>query len=66
MEIKIQKSIVHALPVLKTVLKILTFFIRIRILLCDFIRIRIRLFDTYPDPYRFKEEMFLKRYFLYI
>jgi hypothetical protein len=37
--------------------------IQIRILLLNLIRIRIRLFDTDPDPYRFKE---VKQYFLYI
>ncbi len=47
-------------------------FIRIRILLFTLIRIRlfnlirIRLFDTDPDPCRFKEVMYIKRYFLYI
>ncbi len=41
---------------------------RIRILSFNLIQIRIRLFDTDPDPdpYRFKEVMYLKRYFLYI
>ncbi len=28
--------------------------------------VRIRLFDTDPDPYRFKDVMYLKQYFLYI
>ncbi len=27
---------------------------------------RIRMFDTDPDPYGFKEVMYLKQYFLYI
>ncbi len=49
-----------------TVLRIQTLLIRIRILLSNLIRIRIQLFDTDPDPYRFKEVMYLKQYFLYI
>jgi hypothetical protein len=36
--------------------------IRIRILLFNLIRVRIQLFDTDPDPYRFKEVMYLKKY----
>jgi hypothetical protein len=48
------------------VLWIQTLLIRIRILLFKLIRIQIRLFDTDPDPYCFKEVMYLKQYFLYI
>ncbi len=61
---------------LETVLRIQNLLIRIRIvtltrmriMLFNLIRIRIRLFDTDPDPvpYRFKEVMYLKQYFLYI
>ncbi len=40
--------------------------VRIRILLFNLIRIRIRLFDTDPDPYHFKDVMYLKWYFSYI
>jgi hypothetical protein len=40
--------------------------IRIWILLFNLIRIRILLFCTDPDPYRFKEVMYLKPYFLHI
>jgi hypothetical protein len=47
-----------------TVLRIQTPVIRIR--LFNLKRIRIRLFDTDPDPYYFKEVMYLKQYFLYI
>jgi hypothetical protein len=53
------------------VLRIQTLLIRIRILLFTLIRIqifnliRIRPFDTDPDPYRFKEVMYLKQYFLH-
>ncbi len=55
-------------------LRIQTLLIRIRILLFTLIRIRIllsdliriRLFDTDPDPYCFKDVMYLKQYFLYI
>ncbi len=39
---------------------------RIRIMLFNLMRMRIRLFDTDPYPYRFKEVMYLKQYFLYI
>jgi hypothetical protein len=54
--------------------QIKTFLIRIRILLFTLIRIqimlfnliRIQLFDRDLDPYRFKEVMYLKQYFLYI
>jgi hypothetical protein len=45
------------------VLWIQTLLIQIRILLFQFDR--IRLFDTDPDPYRFKEVMYLKWYFFY-
>ncbi len=58
------------------VLRIQTLFIRIRILLYNLIRIWIKLFnltriwirqfDPDPDPYRFKEVMYLKQYFYYI
>ncbi len=37
----------------------------IRILLFSLIQIRIQLFDPDPDPYHFKEVMYLKQYFLY-
>jgi hypothetical protein len=55
------------------VLRIQTLLIRIRIMLFTLIRIRILLFnlirirpfDTDPDPYRFKEVMYLKQYFLH-
>ncbi len=39
---------------------LLVTFIWIRILLFNLIRIEIQLFDTDPDPYRFKEVMYLK------
>jgi hypothetical protein len=56
------------------VLRIQTLLIRIQIMLFTLIRIRIllfnliwlQLFDTDPDPYHFKEVMYVKQYFLYI
>jgi hypothetical protein len=39
---------------------------RIRILLSNLIRIRIRQFCTDPDPYNFKEVMYLKQYFTFL
>jgi hypothetical protein len=41
-------------------------FILIWIRIMLFYLIRIRMFDTDPDPYHFKEVMYLKRYFVYI
>ncbi len=60
--------------IIQSLLRIPSLLIRIRILLFTLIwirilisnLIRIRLFDPDPDPYRFKEVMYLNRYFLYI
>jgi hypothetical protein len=43
------------MQLLNPVLRIQTILIGIRILLFSLMRIQIRLFDTDPDPYRFKD-----------
>ncbi len=59
------KTVLRIQTLLIRILILLVIFIWIRILLFNLIRIQIQLFD--PDPYQFKEVMYLKRYFfLYI
>ncbi len=56
------------IPPMCPVMRIQTLLIRIRILLFKLTQIWIRLFDTDPNPYHFKEVMYLKKvkwYFLY-